>query len=61
MEFLKQYTCDRCGRSFTDDDPDWGQAEADAEQAANGWTGVPDEDMARICDDCYKLVMAARN
>lgn len=54
------YKCEHCGGTFPYD-PEWSDEDAMDERATNGWGHVPDEDMAIVCDDCYKKMMAPRN
>ncbi len=50
------FTCDQCGGTFPFE---WSDEKAREEARANGFD--PDApDMAILCDDCYKAVMAQR-
>jgi rubredoxin len=57
MPHTRQYRCEACGGTF---DEAWTEGEANAE--AEVLFGVVDAstraDMARVCDDCYRLLMA---
>jgi hypothetical protein len=59
-----RYTCERCRGTFV---TDWTVAEADAEaetrygvQNASAKLGPADGDMAMVCEDCFKLIMAGQ-
>ena len=60
MEYQRDYTCAVCKGSFTDS-TGWGNDQIQAERKDNGWEDTPDEQMMRVCDDCYNKLMAARN
>lgn len=60
MEYQRHYTCGACGGEFNDN-ADWSESQLRLEQAENGWADLPDEEMMRVCDDCYKKMMAVRN
>ena len=60
MEYVRHYVCEVCKGEF-DDDADWGESQIRSEQADNGWSHLQDEEMMRVCDDCYKKMMASRN
>jgi len=46
-----EYQCARCHGVFG---KGLSEEEARAEQVANGWGDIPDEDTALVCDDSYK-------
>jgi len=46
----RHFVCAKCGESFTAMNS---VAEREAEAAANGFTDLPVEDSARVCDGCY--------
>jgi hypothetical protein len=48
----KVVTCERCGGEF---ETDWSDAEALAESQAL-FGKKPPEDLALVCDDCWKLL-----
>jgi DNA-directed RNA polymerase subunit RPC12/RpoP len=54
----KTYTCAACGQTFNN-----GWTDADAEREAKQVFGVSGarhrSDMAVVCDDCYKAMIAA--
>jgi len=50
-----KFTCEACGKTFP---TGWTDAEARAEAKANGWGDIAQDDMAIICDDCYKEIRA---
>lgn len=47
------YTCEECGETF---EAEWSDEEAQAEARAL-FPGVPQEDMAVVCDDCWQGIM----
>jgi hypothetical protein len=60
----RTFTCEVCGGTFT---AAWSLAEADAEaekrcgvQHASAKVGPADDEMAVLCEDCFKRVMAAQ-
>lgn len=52
-----EYTCEACKGVFT---KGWSDGEAAAESRVN-FGDLPKDDMAIICDDCYRALMAPRN
>lgn len=57
MSSQREYTCAECGKTFT---TAWSDEEANAEAAKNFPT-MPIEEMAVVCDDCYRAIMRQRN
>lgn len=52
----KEYTCAHCGGTF---EAGWSDEEARAEFEKN-WPGEPfDPDLPQVCDDCYRMMVAA--
>jgi hypothetical protein len=49
------YTCEECGGQF---EKGWDDTEAHQERVANGFAAIPNEQMATVCDDCYKAIVA---
>lgn len=52
---LREFTCAACGSACI---AAWSKEEEAAERAANGWGAMPEEDMAKVCGDCYKKLVA---
>jgi len=52
---MDRYTCEACGGVF---DSPRSEAEAIAEAVAVFGRGPAAGDMARVCDDCYRRIMA---
>lgn len=52
--------CENCGKKF-EPPSTWTEEDARKEQAENGWGNVSNEDMAVVCDECYKIMMAVFN
>lgn len=50
----RHFQCGGCHRAFVSKRP---EKEVQDERAANGWADMPNDDMARVCDDCYGMVM----
>lgn len=53
---MRTFTCEGCGRVIETEHP---EEEAWAEAAQNGFSNVPREEMASVCDDCYEEAMRA--
>jgi ssDNA-binding Zn-finger/Zn-ribbon topoisomerase 1 len=57
---MTEYTCDHCGGTFVQE---WSDADALAEYEeafSAEERAEDDEPPVRVCDDCYKLLMARR-
>ena len=50
-----EYRCAMCGGVFK---TAWTDEEARAEQEANGWGSISQEDCVTVCDDCYQQMIA---
>ncbi len=50
----KTFECESCGQTF---ECGWTEEEQRAEAAIN-FPGLPEEDAATICDDCFHDIMA---
>ncbi len=53
----KTFKCEECGRTFPKENDD----EALKEIEDNGWSNIPMDEMAVVCDDCYHKIMAQIN
>lgn len=51
-----QFKCECCLGIFEEG---WTEEEAQKERIKNGFGDIPDEDLARVCEDCYQMLMAA--
>ena len=47
--------CDCCGGIFTSG---WTQEDALNEKESNGWGDMNKDDMAEVCNNCYKEIIA---
>jgi hypothetical protein len=57
MSETKQLVCAYCGEEFEPtDDETWDDVKAHAELEQN-FPGVPIEECAVVCDDCFKVMM----
>ncbi len=54
-EHSRAYTCDECHRTF---DEGWSDDEAQAEALRTFGVRGDSPGMARVCDDCYRAIMA---
>lgn len=57
-ETVKTYTCADCGGTFEEG---WSDEEAQAETVANFGVRGDSSGMVKVCDDCYKAIMAGLN
>jgi DNA-directed RNA polymerase subunit RPC12/RpoP len=48
-----EYTCAICGGTFK---KGWSDEDAAAELRTN-WPGIPPEDCAIVCDDCFRRIL----
>lgn len=51
------YVCDACGQSFQSEESD----EETMEEAKRLWGDIPEEKKARVCDPCFRRLMANFN
>ena len=49
----EKYVCANCHGTF---EKTVSEEDARAEQAANGWGSIPSDEMAVVCDDCYRII-----
>ena len=54
----EEFKCEECGGIF---EKGWTDNEARLEQIENEFGNIPNNQLAVICDDCYKKIMRTKN
>jgi hypothetical protein len=54
----KYFKCENCNNTF---EKGWSDKEAKAEMKKNKFDKYPEDEMAIVCDDCYKKLMKIFN